>query len=135
MYQNPATAAANLDTLATLPFQPPAGMPKSKKQAKSTSTAPKPRAHLLPLSWKNRADVPNRPILHPFLVETGSVQFQRFLMGKMALQAQVSLGPPGPLPFLPAGIDWEEAVDPKGLRRNPDLADVQLHPFLSRAYA
>ncbi|KAI9637654.1 uncharacterized protein MKK02DRAFT_43580 [Dioszegia hungarica] len=135
MYQNPATAAANLDTLATLPFQPPAVKPKSKKKAKSTSTAPKPRAHLLPLSWKNRADVPNRPILHPFLVETGSVQFQRFLMGKMALQAQVSLGPPGPLPFLPVGIDWEEAVDPKGLRRNPDLVDVQLHPLLSRAYA
>lgn len=114
-------------------FQPYVGgpTPASDKPADRSRTPRNPR--LLPLSWKNRAHVPHSPLLHPFLAETGSVEFQRFLEGEMALYPiKLTLG--DALTSTHAGMDWEKA-DESGERRDPNTEEVEEHPLLARAFA
>jgi hypothetical protein len=51
----------------------------------------------------------------------------------MALQPKTA-GSEGLL-SLPKGINWSDAVDPRGQKRNLDLTATRVHPILQRGFA
>lgn len=109
----------------------------------ATKATPKPKARsrdpvqpkLPPLTYKNRKRVPSRPLIHPLLAETGSIQFQRFLDGFMALHA--TIGPTTSVIRTSTyeGVDWDKEDQESDDGSNPNIEEIEEHPLLARAFA
>lgn len=134
---HPGGEFATVPPLFPGPPPPPAGpsapRPKRRKSAAAEPEAPPIKAHLLPLSWKNREHVPSHPTIHPFLGEFGCIQFQRFIIGETCLNPFALLPTIGAK--TPVGIDWDSQDEAGVDWRERNVVKVKDHPLLARAFA
>lgn len=91
--------------------------------------------HLLPLSYKNRKNVPRQPVLHPFLAETGGVQFQRWLAGQTVLLPIQPYSAADELSGKLEGVDWDVEDERSTEWTGRNFVPLDGHHMLLRAFA
>ncbi|KAI9637655.1 uncharacterized protein MKK02DRAFT_43581 [Dioszegia hungarica] len=130
--QFPLFGLGNTSVFGPAPVFTAPAPPATAATAPAAPSGPIIQPNLLPLSYRNRDRVPKKPILHPFIAETGSIEFGRFLAGETALLPMQACSV---ATLESQGLDWsvEDAASAEWKERN--YRRIEEHPLLTRAFA